>query len=328
MAQHVAWQESGGGPQHALSLPALFAVVRLIASNIDQLQLTVDGGPVPEWLRLPRSTGGQLDQGDLIQHTVAAMAVHGRAFWLAERTGDGWRLNAVRNDAVGVVESPVGIVGLSFTFNGEPVEQLSYNGYGQDRCLVHIPYLVTSHRPAGTSPVVEAWQAIDGYMKVEKQAATLLDGGTHSGGRLETDHDLTAESARRYRDQWVENRRTGLIPVLGAGLRYENDVISPRDATWIESRQANAMAIAGMFGVPNDLVGLTLAGGASSLSYSNSQDNNRRFRMNCLSAFTSQIEDAISPLLRRPGRNGGEEQRVRFDYTEWEAASAPSDIDA
>ena len=62
-------------------------------------------------------------------------------------------------------------------------------------------------------------------------------------------------------------------------------------------------------------------GGASSLSYSNSQDNNRLFRVNCLEAFTSQIEDAITPLLRRPGRNGAEEQRIRFDYTEWKAAA-------
>jgi HK97 family phage portal protein len=322
MDRHIAWQETGTGPGHALSLPALFAVVRLIASNIDQLDLTVDGGPVPDWLRLPRSVpGAQLDQGDLIQYTVSEMALRGKAFWLCERTDRGWRLNAVHHGSVGVQASSFGTVGLSYTFNGEPIERLSYNGYGQERALIHIPYLVTADSPEGTSPAVEAWPSIAGYLAVEKQAATLLDGGTHSGGRLETDHDLTAESARRYRDTWIENRRKGLIPVLGAGLRYANDVISPRDATWIESRQANAMQVASMYGVPNDMLSLSRAGGASSLSYANSQDNNRRFRTNCLEAFTSQIEDAISPLLRAPGRNGLEEQRIRFDYTEWEAAA-------
>lgn len=326
MDQHIAWQESGAGPQHAMSLPALYAVVRLIASTIDQLPVTVEGGPTPRWLRQPRYVHNEgLDQGDLIQHAVTSMALHGRAFLRAEMTDRGWRLEAVHNGSVGVTPSPFGTVGLSFTFNGEPIERLPYAGWGNGPYLIHIPYLVTPDRPEGTSPVAEAWPSIRGYLDVEKQAAQLLDGGTYSGGRLETDNDITADTARRWRESWVENRRSGQIPVLGAGLRYENDIVSPRDATWIESRLANAQTVASMYGVPPDMLGMTMAGGGSSLSYSNSQDNNRRFRNNCLEAFTSQIEDALTPLLRASGRNEGEEQRVRFDYTEWEGAMSDAD---
>lgn len=324
--EHIAWQESGTGPQHALSLPALYAVVRLIASTIDQLPVTVDGGPTPRWLRQPRYVpGAQLDQGDLVQHTVTSMALHGRAFLLVDMTDRGWRLNAVHNGSVGVSPSTFGTVGLSFTFNGEPIERLPYSGWGNGPYLIHIPYLVTPDRPEGTSPVAEAWPSIRGYLDVEKQASQLLDGGTYSGGRLETDAEITADTARRWRDSWVENRRSGQIPVLGAGLRYENDIVSPRDATWIESRLANAQTVASMYGVPPDMLGMTMAGGGSSLSYSNSQDNNRRFRNNCLEAFTSQIEDALTPLLRASGRNEGEEQRIRFDYTDWEGAMSDAD---
>lgn len=323
MDQHIAWQDTGTGPDRALSLPALYAVVRLIASTIDQLD--VDGAP--DWLARPRRYGGALDQGDLIQHTVTAMALHGKAYWLATRAGESWRVEAVHNGSVGASVSTFGTVGMSFTFNGQPIDRVPAiaEEWGRGPYLLHIPYLVTPDHPEGTSPVAEAWQAIAGYLTVERQAAQLLDGGTTSGGRLETDNDITADTARRWRDQWIENRRAGTIPVLGAGLRYVNDIISPRDATWIESRLANAQTVASMYGVPPDMLGMTMAGGGSSLSYSNSQDNNRRFRNNCLEAFTSQIEDAINTLLP-PGRSGAEQRRVTFDYSGWEA-NANADAD-
>ena len=64
-----------------------------------------------------------------------------------------------------------------------------------------------------------------------------------------------------------------------------------------------------------------MSGGSSSLSYANSQDNDRRFRRNCLEAFTSQIEDALTQLTP-PGRGADESQPVRFDYAGWEASGA------
>ena len=153
MDRHIAWQETGTGPGHALSLPALFAVVRLIASNIDQLDLTVDGGPVPDWLRLPRSTGRQprpgrphpvhgLRDGAAREGVLAARSAPGRAGGSTPST----------TAPSGVQASSFGTVGLSYTFNGEPIERLSYNGYGQERALIHIPYLVTADHPEGTSP--------------------------------------------------------------------------------------------------------------------------------------------------------------------------------
>ena len=332
MDRHVAWQETGTGPGHALSLPALFAVVRLIASTIDQLP--IEGAP--PWLLRPRRFSSALDLGDLVQHTVTAMALRGRAFWRVRRHGESWRIDAVHNGSVGVNVSTFGAVDLSFTFNGDPIDRVpaeavdweQYKATGTEY-LVHIPYMVTPDNPAGTSPVVEAAQAISGYQSVERQAADLLNSGTWSGGRLETDHDITAESARRYRDTFIENRRLGLIPVLGAGLRYVNDIVEPRAASWIESRTYNSQTVAAMFGCPPDLLGMAMAGGNSSLSYSNSRDNNRRFKANCLSGFTTQIEDAINTLMP-PGRGVGEAGRVFFDYTEWEGGldDATPDVEA
>jgi len=322
--QNIAWQENGTGPGQAMSLPALFAVVRLIASTIDQLELTVAGAPAPTWLRKPRRYGSALDLGDLVQHMVSGMALNGYAALQVRRlSGGSWRLDALHPASVQTRVTASGIVGIDYLVDGQPMPRVpawQSDWVDGQAYILPVPYLVTAQHPEGTSPVREAWQAITGYLKVEGQAANLLDSGTYSGGRLETDHDITPEAARRYREAWVTNRATGQIPVLGNGIRYVNDIIEPDKAQWIESRLANAQTVASMFGVPPDMLGMTMAGGGSSLSYANAQDNNRRFRANCLEGFTQQIADALT-LLLPPGRNEAEEQRVEFDYSTWEVSA-------
>lgn len=323
----IAWQESGYSTD-GMALPPVFAVVRLIASTIDQLDLTVDGGPVPEWLRSPRRYGSALDQGDLIQWTVTSMALHGAAYLRCVRTGESWRVDALHPGSVQTVASAGGIVRLRHVLDDKDIEVVPpvMAGWVQgEPYILHVPYLVTPQFPAGVSPVRVARESLLGYFAVERQAATLLGRGTYSGGRLETDQDITPATALRYQDTWITNRESGRLPVLGAGLRYVNDLINPADAQWLESRQFNAQQVAQMFGVPPSLLGMTSSGGNSSLSYSNAQDNRGQFRSSCLEGFTSQIEDALT-MLMPPGRGEDDAQTVRFDYDTWEGmADAPTD---
>ncbi len=317
--ERIAWQESGR--TDPLGIPPLFAAVRMIASHVTQLGMGVNGAAPPRWLARPRRWGSALDLPDLLQHAVTAMALHGAGYLRAVRVSDvSWRLDALHPGSVGCRVSASGIVRLDWTLDGEPIDVVpaSADDAVQGRAyLLHIPYLVTPERPQGTSPVVEASEALRGYAAVERQAANLLDAGTYSGGRLETDQDITADTAKRYQSTWVENRRLGKLPVLGAGLRYVNDVIDARSAQFLEGRTYNAQQVCMMFGIPVDILGLTLQGGSSSLSYANAADNNARYRANCLEAFTSQIGDALSTLLP-PGRNDAEDQRITWDWEAWE----------
>ena len=333
----IAQQAVGAAWYTGLGLPPLYAVVRLIASTVDQLDLTV--GDDATWLSRPRRYGSQLDAGDLIQWIVTSMALRGRAYLLVEKPSPGsrgFRIDALHPDDVQaqrVKRGKYGHVGLEFRANGElinPVpatleEWIVKGDRGEPTgvrgpYLLHIPYMVTPDYPEGISPVQAAYRSMVGYMTVEQQATQLLGQGTYSGGRLETDQDITETTAARWQDKWIENRLTGKLPVLGAGLRYVNDLIDPRDAQWLESRLFNAQQVAQLYGVPPDYLGMAMSGGSSSLSYANSQDNDRRFRRNCLEAFTSQIEDALSQLT-------GESQPVRFDYSEWEVARGADTTD-
>ena len=316
--------ERVGGISHVapMGLPAVFATVRLIASTIQQLPVVAPGDPL--WLRRPRSAQASLDLSDLIQYLVVSMATRGTAYVKCRRVGEAWRLDALDGEYVQPVSVPGPVVNRMYRVAGEPMDRVPVFAKdivdGRDYLLV-VPYLVTPEHPEGTSPLTECRVALEGYADTETAASGLIAGGTHAGGVLSTDQPIVEETARRYQSKWAEDRRTGKIPVLGGGLHYENVTVSPRDAQFIESRSFSMQQIFAMFGVPPDMLGTSLIGGQSSLSYQNAQDSRIRYRQNCLEAFTVQLEDSLS-LLLPPGRNSAEDQRVTFDYTGWEAAGA------
>ena len=328
IGQRIAWQETGLGPSGSMAIPAVFASVRLIAATIDQLQLTAPGDPV--WLRDPRRYGCIFDQGDLVQYIVSSMATRGAAsLWARPNdSGTSWQLAPVDPESVTVQRTVAsdGRLGLVHRLAGADIDPVppyrewrdagrTRNNWSGRTFLLHIPYLVTVDEPQGISPIQAARETLRGYGMVERQAADLLDSGTWSGGVLETDADLPRQTAEDYQARWVENRKLGRIPVLGSGLKYSNQVLSPKDAMWLESRQFNASQVAQMFGIPPDYLGMAMSGGSSSLSYNNSADNDRRFRRNCLEGFTSQISDAFSTLLK------GQQDRADFDWSAWEQAA-------
>ena len=320
IADDIAWHTGSQGTT-GLGLPGLFAVVRLIASAIDQLPLTATRGPLPRWMEQPRRMGAAFDLGDAIQHCVVDMALSGAGYFVVQRMTTGYRMDTVRSDQISVQRSSTGPAQLLYHLDGQPIERLPY--WEQDRgtvpYLLPIPYLVVPEFPQGVSPVTLARVALQGYSDVEMSSAGLLSNGTAVGGRLETDNELTQQSAERLQNSWIQARKTGRIPILTSGLRYAESRLNMSDAQFLESRAFNQTQIASMYGVPNSYVGTGLMTGQSSLSYSNSRDNQRLFRTNCLAHFTRQIEDAFSELLSN-GRNASEADSVRFDWSEWENA--------
>lgn len=309
------------------SLPAVYAAVRLIVTVIDNLPVTVSRGPVPTWLRRPRRYGCPIDQSDLVQWMLSSMALHGAAYLRCTRLGESWRLDPVRPGAVQHRTTTGGVYERTFALDGQPIDHVPHSpddAVQRRAYLLHVPYMVTPEHPEGFGPLQALRDAMAGYLTTERYALTLFDRGTHSGGRLETDQELAPATAQRYQSRWVEARKTGDIPVLGSGLRYVNDIINARDAAWIEARQYNAAQVAKAFGIPASYMNEALAGGQSSLSYANAQDNRRNLRETCLATFTNPLEEGLS-LLLPPGRDETEDVRVRFDYTEWEAADEPTD---
>ena len=316
----IADQAGAVSPADIRALPAVAGAGRLIASTIDQLPLRVGGGPPPDWLADPRKFGATLDAGDLVQHTVDSMLHHGAGYLWVTRLNDGdpplWLVEPVDPNFVQVqrVDQPTGRVGLSFRVAGEPVAPVPWTASavpaGQAR-LLHVPYVVTVDHPQGTTPLTQAARVLRGTVDTEAHTSEVFASGTHVGGILTTEQDITPAQARDYQALFMEGRRAHRIPVLGNGLTYRNDVPSGRDLQLVEARSFNQSVVWALLGIPMAYMGSSLMGGQSSLSYANAQDNRRQFADNCLRAFTTQVEDALSRLLPRG-------QSAAFDYTEWE----------
>ena len=313
---------SGSVPWDVKTLPAVTGARRLIASTIDQLPLVIardDGKPAPasEWLQQPDDYGSSMDRGDLVQFCVDSMILHGKAYlWLTRTVDRAWLIEPIDTKMVTAARVPGPVVRLGFSVSGWGDVQLAPRRVtdtpGSGPYLVHIPYVVTVDHPEGTTPLVESAPMLRGLIDTERHTSELFASGTHVGGILSTEFDITTEQAKAWQDAWIVARQTGRIPVLGNGLTYRNDFPNARDLQMVEARSFNQSVVWALLGIPQAYMGSSLMGGQSSLSYANAQDNRRQFADNCLRAFTTQIEDALSRVL------APERVRARFDYTEWE----------
>ena len=305
-------RRAGGAVSDAeqLGLPTVYACVRVIAHTVEQLPLvhTVgpDERPLPEWVRAPE-TYSDWTQQQLVELWTADLATrgHAHAWWT------GAQIEPVDPDAVSltVTRDTRGRPRRVYRVNGEQVPPASWARAG----LLHMPFLQTSRDLLGLGPLQTAREAMAGYLTVERYALGVFDAGTHSGGVLESDAELTVATAERYQQRWVENRRRGLVPVLGHGLRYRNELVNPRDAQWLESRTWQAQEVARMYGVPMRYLGLP-SGDAT--TYATARDNDAHYLRSCVTAYTETISTGLSRLLG-PGRGAADAARIRFDFDAW-----------
>ena len=306
------------------SLPGVAGAVRLLAGHISGLELTQGSTPPPGWLLKPRSYGGALDLPDLLQYLVDSMLIHGKGYVMATCVAAGdrpsFRLDAVDPNYVQVNVRTDGLVGRTFVVAGTPVPEIppTLASVRQGaRYIVHIPYRVSVEAPEGTTPLVDAAPTLRGYVRTEEHASSLFDNGTYVGGVLTTTHDITPTQAQGWQDAWISARRTGKVAVLGNGLEYRNELADGVTLQMVESRSFAASSIYALLGIPQSIMGSSMMGGQSSLSYSNSQDNDRLYARNALRPIGEQITGSLSVLLPN-GRNADEDQHIEFDYSKWE----------
>ena len=149
-------------------------------------------------------------------------------------------------------------------------------------------------------------QSINGYSAVERQAVHPA-GQRHLLGRAAGDRAGHHRSHRRCgtRRRGSTNRKVGNLPVLGAGLQVRQRPDRPhrRAVAGIPAVQqpADRDDVRHPTRLPRDVDERRVI---VAVSYANSQDNDRRFRRNCLAAFTQQMSDAFSHAAATHRRSG------------------------
>lgn len=300
-------------PYAALTgLATAFRCVDLYAHAATQAGvITVRGGrrqPLPDWLRRPAAYGCDVRLRGLVETLVVSMAGWGAGYLDAVPVGDrSWSLRTIAPGRVTATIAEQTTHDRVWSVDGRRVELA--DGPARLAGLLVVPYMFVPGVPLPLGPLAAARARMGEYLDVEGYAGSIFTRGTVSGGRLETDVDIAPETADRWADRWAEKRSNGQIPVLGAGLRYVNDVLNPADAQWIQAREFDAQEVARWFGVPPRYLGLP-SGDAS--TYATARDNDAQLMRFGLATYTDSIGEALSSLLP-PGRNETEDVEVRLD---------------
>lgn len=305
----------GYGVDRALRLPTVARCLDLLTDTCGQLDMiaTVGGrpAPLPEWLRNPENYGSPVDRRTLVTTAVWDMATDGGAYFYATAAGaSSWILTPL--DPRRVTVSFDDMYRRRWSLDGDTVD-LAHGATRRSGLLVAAKNLTNRvARPFGplTFAPVQAW------LDVEDYAEHVFAAGLHSGQTLNTEQDITADTAERYAAAWTRRHTDPTarrIPVLGAGLRLESNIVDPVAAQWLENRVHNAREQARLFGVPAYKLDLP---GADGLTYSTAVDADKQFLRTAVAGYLVPLERALSALLP-PAPAGGEETSIGFDEAKW-----------
>lgn len=230
-----------------------------------------------------------------IVETVAALSLHGNAFW------------QVRRDANGVIQSLEVLdpsrVGVAVDAWRRP--HYTVDGVEVDRRdIAHLKYLVRPGDPLGLGPIQAARQGLEGMVRLGRYADGLFTRGGVPSGILTTDEPLTADMAAEAAEEWDRKQHAGKTAVLGRGLSYQPVGVKPADLQWLESQQWSVVRVARLFGIPPQKLAVAVEG--ASLTYNSAEGANLAVVRDMLMGYLSPIEDALSWLLPRG-------QRARFN---------------
>lgn len=113
----------------------------------------------------------------------------------------------------------------------------------------------------GFGGVKAAAEAIDTENSATLYNRMFFRNGSHPGGALETDQNLTDEQTEQIRDEWEKIHRgeenAWRVAILQAGLKWQDIGMSQKDMDYIEGRRFTRDEIFAMFRVPKALVAIT-----------------------------------------------------------------------
>ncbi|MBO9321647.1 MAG: phage portal protein [Roseiflexus sp.] len=249
-------------PATAMQIAAVYACVRVIATNIATLPLVlmrrngnrrevVEDHPLARilrWTPNPEMTS--------IQFRMALgvhLALYGNAYAQIVFDGGGrvrelWPLRPDR-------------MSLERTRSGELIYQYSRSDGGVDmltkREVMHIAHM-SFDGLIGLSPIALARRAFDTKARMEEYSASFWQNDASPGIVLRYPGTLNAERISALRKAWEDRHRgpgaAGRTAVLDGGVEITTLSIPQTDAQFLESQKFTRQEIAALFGVPAHMI--------------------------------------------------------------------------
>jgi HK97 family phage portal protein len=277
-------------PTTAMQHSAVWACVNLIAGSISTLPLAAyrRGGrdPLPDLPPPLRQPSADWSLPEFLYALLQSLLLRGNAYGLVvDRAGAG--LLPARVELLAPERVQVEANGrLIYRIDGQEVDRSS---------IWHVKAFTAPGQVLGLSPIGHARQAIGLGLSAERFASRMFAQGMPAGV-LSTDQDLKEGRAEQIKAQWRARYQEGNreIAVLGSGARFQAVSISPEEAQFLETTQANVRTICRYFGVNPELVG---ADSGNSLTYANVEQRALDFLTFGLRPWLVRLETALSALL-------------------------------
>jgi HK97 family phage portal protein len=279
----------------ALTVPAIFRAVTLIANTVGMLNLETYRNKVllTDPLDIPRITvrpNPRTRPRVFWRDTAYYMATRGEAWWwIAKRDIDG---NPISLFPVPPWEI---VVEANPRNRLEPFIRWADRKMDNDD-MRHITYLPDHSGLRGVGPLQMCGAAVSVAVEAQEWAANFFSGSVPSIVG-QTDSDLSKEEAQALDEQWAE-KPTNLPRWLPLGIKVEDFTLDAAKAQMVESRRFNDGQAAVMFGIPGSLLEYSMPG--SSLTYQNVEGEYMKLVRTCLQPnYLEPIEQEMSDLLTR-----------------------------
>jgi HK97 family phage portal protein len=249
-------------PSTAMQIAAVYACVRVIATNIATLPLvlmqrsgdrrTVAGGhPLYNVLRYqpnPEMTSIQLRMA-LGVH----LALYGNAYAqiVIGRGGRVRELWPLRPDRIQIERTEAGALIYRYT---QPDGGIAYLPKGEVMHIAHMSF----DGQVGLSPITMARRAFDTKVRMEEYGAAFWQNDASPGIVLSYPGSLNPDKVGALRRAWDDRHRgpgaAGRTAVLDGGVEVTTLSIPQTDAQFLESQKFTRQEIAALFGVPAHMI--------------------------------------------------------------------------
>lgn len=298
----------------AFTSSAIMACVTLISDSVALMPLDLYREVGSRYEKLPkplvlRRPNADQTMFDFVQQFIATLAVHGTCFVYCPR--EGGQLIELRNIHPDRVTIQIDMDTNSPTYGERTYKIAGSNETFTSENLKQVDWLRFPNQLRGISPIDSLRQSIGTNIAIDRFLAQFYGDGATPSSVLETDSNLSPESAEVLRQTWVDTLYKNRKPaVLTGGLKWRSVTVSASDMDTINYREAIVRDISRAYRVPLHMINGT---GGDTQTYQNIESAGINFLRHTLLPYCRRLEDLISDLLPRP-------QRVRFDVNEFARA--------
>lgn len=298
----------------AFTSTVVIGCVTLLADSVAMMPLDLYREVGSRYERLPkplflRRPNAEQSMFDFVHQFIATLAIHGTCFVYAPR--EGGQVVELRNIHPDRVSIQIDMDANSNTYGERTYKIAGSNEVFTSETLKQVDWLRFPNQVRGISPIDSLRQAIGTNIAIDRFLAQFYGDGATPSSVLETDNNLSPESAEVLRQTWVDTLYKNRKPaVLTGGLKWRSVTVSASDMDTINYREAIVRDISRAYRIPLHMINGT---GGDNQTYQNIESAGINFLRHTLLPWCKRLEDLISDLLPRP-------QYVRFDVNEFARA--------